>query len=79
MKFGYTIAYVRDVGETVEFWERGGRSVSLSRRVRQNLPFVISPLWNVMAHRRSWSATEQASSNLTRLGRSTARWVSPKR
>lgn len=22
MKFGYTIAYVRDVGETVEFWER---------------------------------------------------------
>ena len=22
MKFGYTIAYVRDVGETVGFWER---------------------------------------------------------
>ena len=22
MRFGYTIAYVRDVGETVEFWER---------------------------------------------------------
>jgi lactoylglutathione lyase len=22
MKFGYTIAYVRDVGKTVEFWER---------------------------------------------------------